>query len=132
MGNTLDSHITAYLADRRRSARMTRDTAAQAGYVLAKLSRHFGARPLNQLTGRHIQQWVDGLDHLAPSTRRGHLSRVSAFCAWLVARTSSDATRASTSNASPNPARSHEHSHEPTSSSSSPDYPTSEPASSSC
>lgn len=81
---TLTSLITEYLTERRNRAELTRRTARNLRYCLDSLDVSFGNRPLHHLTPRVIDRWLETVGHLAPSTRRNHLSAARTFCAWLV------------------------------------------------
>lgn len=51
---------------------------------LRTLCDTFGQRPISQLGPKMIDRWLATISHLAPSTRRNHVSRVRKFCRWLV------------------------------------------------
>lgn len=38
----------------------------------------------SRLTKRHVERWLDSIEHLAQSTRRNRLTVVRGFCRWLV------------------------------------------------
>lgn len=83
---TLTKLTTAYIAERRRRGEITAGTATNVRYGLDSLDRSFGDRPINQLTRRAIERWMETLGHLAPATRRNQLAAARGFCRWLVAR----------------------------------------------
>lgn len=84
--STLSTHTTTYLAERRKRGELGKRTARAMSYSLASLDRSFGNRPLNQLSKRAIERWLETIGHLAPSTRRNRLTTVRGFCAWMVER----------------------------------------------
>jgi site-specific recombinase XerD len=83
---TLTTHTTTYIVERRKRGEITARTAKNLRYTLDSLDLSFGNRPLSQLTPRAIERWLETVGHLAPSTRRNHLTAARGFCRWLVAR----------------------------------------------
>ena len=83
---TLTTYTTTYVAERRKRGEITTRTAKNLRYCLDGFDESFGNRPLSQLTPRAVERWLESIGHLAPSTRRNHLSAVRGFCAWLVER----------------------------------------------
>lgn len=81
---TLTHHIGAYIGGRRKRGELTPRTARNIRQHLDGLDVAFGHRPLNQLGHRAVERWMESLGHLAPTTRRLHLSSVRCFCRWLV------------------------------------------------
>lgn len=81
---TLTPHITTYITGRRNRGEIGKDTARNRRHSLRTLDRSFGTRALDRYTRHAIDRWLETIGHLAPSTRRLHLSAVRGFSAWLV------------------------------------------------
>lgn len=83
---TLAPLVREYLRGRRARGEITPQTATDLSYCLAAFSQSFGNRPLSQLGPRAIDRWLESIGQRAPATRREYLSRIRAFCRWLVAQ----------------------------------------------
>lgn len=81
---TLGPYIDDYLREQRKIGRLSAETARKNSYRLRRLADSFGQRPIGQMNRQAIEHWLAGLCHLAPSTRRLHLSTAGTFCRWLV------------------------------------------------
>ena len=84
--STLHAHAHNYLTGRIKRGEITRKTAKNVRSSLDSLTVSFGNRPLGQLGPRAIERWLETTGHLAPSTRRNHLTAARGFCRWLVDR----------------------------------------------
>lgn len=84
--STLTKPAIAYVRDRRKRGEITQRTGRNMEYALAKLDASFGDRPLDRFGRRSIERWLESIAHLAPATRRLHLSVVRGFCRHLVER----------------------------------------------
>ena len=85
-GSTLGPLVREFLADRRAVGVYTHDTARIVARRFVSLDRHFGRRPLNQLTDRMVESWLASIGHLAPNSRAAYVSTVRMFTRWLVDR----------------------------------------------
>lgn len=83
---TLDPHIAKYLSSRVKQNRMTTKTSRDVRHTLAGFSEVHGRRPLDQLSKRTVERWLESIRDCRPSTRRNYLSRVRRFCQWLLDR----------------------------------------------
>lgn len=81
---TLTPHITTYLRARHLRGEYSDTSLRKVRPRLRTLDQHFGNRPLNQLTRRAIEAWLESLHRLAPNSRAAYLASVRTFCAWLV------------------------------------------------
>ena len=82
--DTLGTHATTYLARRLKAGKINKRTAKGLRYSLRSFTASFGARPLDQLGKRAVERWMEQVGHLAPATRRNHLSAVRGFLGWMV------------------------------------------------
>jgi site-specific recombinase XerD len=83
---TLRQLAGAYLAGRVQRRDIGQPTARNALCALEGLCRVYGDEPVANLSQEHIEEWQATIGHLAPATRRGRLSYVKGFCAWLARR----------------------------------------------
>jgi site-specific recombinase XerD len=81
---TLGGYLDAYLAERVKLHRMSRQSAKDCRYTLVSFAESHGNRPLDQLTTQAVERWLETIHHLTPATRRNYLSRVRGFCQWLL------------------------------------------------
>lgn len=84
MGTTLTPLVASYLAQRGGQGDICSDTVAAYRYALIGFADCFGRRPLDRLGRKAIDRWLATIGHLAPATRRRHISTVRGFCRWLV------------------------------------------------
>lgn len=83
---TLEPLSRRYLDERTQRSEIGGNTLRNQRSILAAFTREFGNRPPDRLTRRFIERWLGTIGHLAPSTRRYHLSTVRVFCRWLIDR----------------------------------------------
>jgi integrase/recombinase XerC len=82
--SSLVPYIDRYLNQRRNQGTLTPDSVRNQRCVLYGLAESFGRRPVERLSRRDIDRYLETIGHLAPATRRQRLSTVRTFCAWLV------------------------------------------------
>lgn len=80
----LTRHVNAYVTHRRQLGRINPATARSVRYTLGLFAESYGERPVRQLSRVDVERWLAQQSHLAPSSRRLHLSRVRTFGRWLV------------------------------------------------
>lgn len=84
MGDSLVQRtIEPYVRGRVRRGEIRPLTARNVRMVLNQFA---AVNPVacSQLTKRHVERWLDSVEHLAQSTRRNRLTVVRTFCGWLV------------------------------------------------
>lgn len=79
----LDATDQSGITGRVKRREITGDTAKNYRSTLASLCASHGRRPVVQLGRRAVERWLETIAHLQPSSRRGHLSRVTTFMRWL-------------------------------------------------
>ena len=84
MTRTLTPHIHRYITGRVARGEIGKRTAAGVRSALGGLDRSHGRRPLDQLTRRAVERWMETIGHLSPSHRRNQLSAARGFCRWAV------------------------------------------------
>lgn len=84
MPSTLTPHIRSYLRARHLRGEYNAKSLRVVGPRLRTLAESFGNRPLNQLTRRAIEAWLESLHGLAPNSRAAYLASVRQFTRWLV------------------------------------------------
>lgn len=84
MRGTLDSYIVDYIGKRRRRGEITQHSAANYTYALFSFSNSYADRPIDQLSRKAVERWLEEIGHLHPRTRDMYLSTVRKFCEWLV------------------------------------------------
>lgn len=82
--HTLTSHTRTYLRSRHLRGEYNGKSLRVVGPRLRTFDEHFGNRPLNQLTRRAVESWLESLHRLAPNSRAAYLASVRQFTAWLV------------------------------------------------
>jgi integrase/recombinase XerC len=84
MTTTLNPHIRTYLRARYLRGEYNHKSLRVVGPRLRTFDEHFGNRPLNQLTRRAVEAWLESLHRLAPNSRAAYLASVRQFTAWMV------------------------------------------------
>ena len=84
MTSTLTPHIRSYLRARHLRGEYNQKSLRVVGPRLRTLDESFGNRPLNQLTRRAVERWLESLHGLAPNSRAAYLASVKQFTRWLV------------------------------------------------
>lgn len=84
MGN-LGGLVDSYVSGRLRRHEIGSLTARNDRAILRQFTAALGPLPADRLRPRHIRRWLEGLEALAPATRRRRFSTVRTFCAHLVA-----------------------------------------------
>jgi site-specific recombinase XerD len=82
---TLTNYVNSYLGGRLRRGEISRSTASAMRWTLYQFADEFGNRPLNHLTAKAVDRWLETIGHLSEATRRNYLSRVRMFCQWMLA-----------------------------------------------
>lgn len=83
---TVDDLVWPYLRGRLAMAEIGRQTERNIACALRSFAAVCGNRPVERISRREVERWLEEIGQLAPSTRRAMLSRVAAFCEWLVER----------------------------------------------
>lgn len=75
--------IEPYVRGRVRRGEIRPLTARNVRMVLGQFAK---VNPVecSRLTKRHVDRWLDSIEHLAQSTRRNRLTVVRSFCRWMV------------------------------------------------
>lgn len=84
MIRTLDPYMVGFLDGRVRRGEITQYSAGNYTYSLFQFSDSFGARPINQLSLKAVERWMETIGHLHPRTRNVYLSSIRMFCDYLV------------------------------------------------
>lgn len=80
---TLTAHIQTYMASRRALGIYGPKSQRVVAPRLHNFARHYGNRPINQLSPAAIERWLDTLNHLAVNTKACYLVSVRQFTGWL-------------------------------------------------
>lgn len=72
----------AYVRGRVKRGEIVVDTARNHRSTLGHFAEVTDVDPA-KLRKRHVEKWLESLEHLAPSTRRNRLATVRTFCRWL-------------------------------------------------
>lgn len=86
MNNTVSDLIPTYLKSRLARGDYVPDKARSARSVLYKFSDHAGRRRVQNIGPTVVEDWLEGMEHLAVATRRDRLSTLRAFFKWCVLR----------------------------------------------
>jgi integrase/recombinase XerC len=81
---TISELATQWLTERVRQHKLNPMTARNYRSTFAGLVAAVGDIPPDQLTTDTLEHWLEARAHLSAATRRGDLSAVRGFCAWLV------------------------------------------------
>lgn len=86
MSNTLGPHVLRYVGERKRRGEIQPNTARNIRNHLIDFAESFGKRPLNQLSYRAVERWLEHMhkDGLAESTKALRLSSLRNFARWCV------------------------------------------------
>ena len=82
---TLAPFVDQFIVGKIRRGELVLSSASRRHRQLSGLARSFGDRPIETLTVWHLEQWLEQIGHLAPSTRHGHVCALKTFCRWLAA-----------------------------------------------
>lgn len=82
---TLTPHIHTFLTSRRKQGRYNPTSIRGIYPRLRSLDEHFGNRPINRLTTREVERWLESLERLSQNSRASYLASVRQFTRWLVA-----------------------------------------------
>jgi site-specific recombinase XerD len=76
--------VLSYIRGRvgRREIRL--NTAARQRSILLGFAASYGKRPINLLSRKHVERWLEDRQDLAPSSRRNEFQALRQFTRWLV------------------------------------------------
>ena len=84
--SSLEVLALTYVSLRVRRGDMTRVTACNTLVTLHTFADGYGRRSLDDLGPEHIEEWLQGMRHLAPNSKRTELARLKPFLRWLARR----------------------------------------------
>lgn len=86
MASTLGPHVLRYVGERKRRGEIQPNTARNIRNHLIDFADSFGKRPLNQLSYKAVERWLEQMhrDGLAESTKALRLSSLRNFARWCV------------------------------------------------
>lgn len=77
--------VIRYTDTRRSSGELARSTTDHYAGVLLRFADTVGNEtPVDRVTSRHVERWVDTLSHLADATKKHYIDMVRTFFAWAV------------------------------------------------
>jgi integrase/recombinase XerC len=82
---TLYPFVIDYTRGRLRRAELQPDTVRNYRRHLVEFAESFGARPIDKLGPRAVENWLERIAQNAPGTRQTKFTSVRRFCEWLVA-----------------------------------------------
>lgn len=74
--------VLPYVRGRQKRGEIGQLTAKCHRGILWQFAEHAGCTPA-RLTRKHVERWLESLEHLAAGTRRNRYSVVARFCRWL-------------------------------------------------
>ena len=82
---TLMPLIQRYLRERQARGQYNAKSVSAVGPRLRTLADSFGARPIEKLSQRAIERWLESQAHLSPNSRSSYFASVRTFTRWLKA-----------------------------------------------
>lgn len=84
MPTTLSPFARRYLSSRHARGEYNEKSLRCVGPRLRSFTDHFGNRPIDRLSKRAVEAWLESLHGLAPASRAAYLASVKMFTKWLV------------------------------------------------